>query len=133
MENETREQRTARILGLLKEKYPNAKALDLDGSGSHFVSEVEPAEDHPEYDRAIEVIFKSKPHKHLKMTQQYKILSGTLQLHIEKNTITLKPGDTYTVHPGLVHWAESSDECWLEIYSEPGWTPKDHIPVSIET
>lgn len=130
MRTETKEERAERILSLLKEKYPNANALDLDGSGQHFVSEVEPADEHPEWDRAIEVIIKSKPHKHHKMTQQYTILEGSLTLHVDNETIELKPGDTYTVKPGLVHWAESDGECWLEIYSEPGWTPEDHIPVA---
>ena len=128
---ETHEERAKRILNKLKEKYPDVNTIDLDGSGNHFVSEVEPATDHPEYDRAIEVIIKSQPHKHNKMKQWYTILSGTLQLHVGDETIELNQGDKYVVEPGLVHWAESTDECWLEIYSEPGWTKEDHIPVTI--
>lgn len=126
---ETSEERSKRILHELRRRYPNAKALDLDGSGNHFVSEIEPASEHPEWDRAIEVIFKSQPHKHLKMTQTYKILEGELTLHIEDEDVALKTGDTYVVKPNLVHWAESPTGCWLEIYSEPGWTAEDHIRV----
>lgn len=130
MQTETKEERSKRILSLLKEKYPNAKALDLDGSSNHFVSEVEPASEHPEYDRAIEVIFRSKPHKHIKMTQTYTMLSGALELHAGNKTVLLKQGDTYTIKPPTVHWGECKEgECWLEIYSTPGWTPEDHIPV----
>ncbi len=127
--NESTQQRTERILNELKEKYPNTAVYDLDGRGLHFLSEVEPVSDHPEYDRAIEVIISSKPHKHLKMTQYYKIIQGNLNLHIEDNLITLQPGDKYKVQPGIVHWAESDNECWVEIYSEPGWTKEDHIVV----
>ena len=94
--------------------------------------EVEPTKDHPEYDRAIEVILSSKPHKHLKMTQNYTILSGKLKLHIRgEQVVMLHPGDKYTIHPGNVHWAVGADECWVEIYSKPGWTKEDHILVEV--
>ena len=129
MEKETSKQRTDRILNQLKEKYPDAKAFDLNGRGKHFVCEVEPTKDHPEYDRAIEIIIKSQPHKHLKMTQYYTLLSGTLELHIGEKVVILRSGDKYMIPPGNVHWALSNDECWVEIYSKPGWTKEDHIPV----
>ena len=127
MQKETPQERSRRILAQLKEKYPDAEAFDLDGDGNHFVSEVEPSKNHPEYDKAIEVIIKSKPHKHLKTKQRYTILSGTLKLHVGNKVITLNEGDVHFVVPGIVHWAESDGECWLEIYSEPGWTSEDHI------
>ena len=126
---ESEEQRSERILKQLLLKYPGAKAFDLDGKGKHFVCEVEPTKDHPEFDRAIEVIISSQPHKHLKTTQTYTVIKGTLELHIEEEVVALSTGETYIVHPGKVHWAESNDECWVEIYSEPGWTAEDHIVV----
>jgi len=129
MKKETKKQRTARILKQLNNKYPGKKAWDLDGNGQHFACAIDPADDHPEYDTCIEVIIKSRPHKHMKMTQYYTITSGTLKLHVGDKTIKLNPGDKYTVQPGTVHWAESDKECWAEIYSEPGWTKEDHIPV----
>jgi len=128
---ETSKQRSKRIINQLKKKYPRSKAFDLDGRSKHFVCEIEPTKDHPEYDRAIEVIISSLPHKHLKMTQYYKILSGTLKLYLGKKIVTLKPGSKYTISPGNTHWAKSRDECWLEIYSKPGWTKEDHIPVKL--
>ncbi len=129
MKQETPQQRSSRILKLLNSKYPGKAAYDLDGRGMHFVCELEPVSDHPEYDRAIEVIIQSKPHKHLKMTQKYTVISGTMELHIGEKTITLKTGDKYTIYPGDVHWATSDDECLVELYSEPGWTKEDHIVV----
>ncbi|MEA2020263.1 MAG: cupin domain-containing protein [Patescibacteria group bacterium] len=133
MKKETKEQRSKRILNQLRTKYPGKKAFDLDGRGKHFACEIEPTEKHPEYDRAIEVIISSKPHKHLKTTNYYTVISGTLELYVEDETIILEPGDKYMVEPGKVHWAKSRDgeECWAEIYSEPGWTKEDHIPVEI--
>lgn len=131
MKEETIRQRSKRILNQLKSRYPGKKAFDLDGQGKHFVCEIEPTEDHPEYDRAVEVIISSKPHKHLKMTQYYTILFGTLQLYVNNKKIKLHSGDKYTVPPDNIHWAESKDECWLEIYSKPGWIKEDHIPIDL--
>ena len=119
------------MLQALRERYPEAHAFDLDGTGNHFVSEIEPAADHPEYDRAVEVISKSKPHKHIKTTQRYTVLEGSLKLYIDGEMVDLEEGNAFTVEPGVVHWAESDDECWVEIYSEPGWTSEDHISVEV--
>ena len=124
-------QRSSRILRQLRMRYPGKSTFDLDGRGLHFVCEIEPTEDHLEYDRAVEVILLSKPHKHLMMTQHYTILSGTLKLHVNEKMIMLNPGDTYTIKPSVVHWTKSDDECWVEIYSTPGWTKEDHILVDL--
>lgn len=131
MKKETARERSERVLGQLRMRYPGIKVYDLDGRGLHFVGEIEPVSEHPEYDRAIEVIILSKPHKHLKMTQYYTVLSGVLELHIGKKIVLLNRGDKYTIEPGNTHWAKGygDRECWVEIYSEPGWTLEDHIPV----
>lgn len=129
MKEETTVQRSERILNQLRSKYPGKATFDLDGRKEHFVCEIEPTKDHPQYDRAIEVIISSQPHKHLKMTQYYTILSGSLNLYLNGEKVILKQGDTYTIKPNVVHWANSDGECWLEIRSEPGWTKEDHITV----
>lgn len=127
--SETKQERVNRILSELKAKYPDKNPQDLDGRGEHFFCEIEPATEHPEYDRTIEVIISSKPHKHNKMTQTYTLLKGNLSLFTDGKENKLSEGDTYVVKPGEVHWATSENEAWLEIYSEPGWTPEDHIVV----
>lgn len=132
MKKETSKQRSKRIINQLKKKYPGKNSFDLDGRSKHFVCEIEPTKDHPEYDRAVEVIISSRPHKHLKMTQYYTIIQGILNLYLGKKAITLKATDKYTIPSGQAHWAKSRDECWLEIYSEPGWTKEDHIPASLK-
>lgn len=131
MKQETIQQRSERILRLLKEKFPQANAFAMDEEYNHFVSEVEPTKDHPEYDKAVEVIIKSKPHKHLKMRQNYKILSGSLKLYTGAKVTELNIGDTFTIFPGITHWAESDNEAWVEIVSHPGWTKEDHIPTKL--
>jgi mannose-6-phosphate isomerase-like protein (cupin superfamily) len=129
MNNETIDERTKRILALLQEKYPTKDSYDLDGRGLHFVCEVEPVSEHPEYDTAIEIIIKSKPHKHLKMTQRYTVITGSMVLHVEDEAIQLKQGDKFVVTPGKTHWATSDGKSLVELYSVPGWTKEDHIRV----
>ena len=129
MNSETPAQRSLRILTQLNEKYPGKAAYDLDGRGLHFVCEVEPVTEHPEYDRAVEVMISTRPHKHLKMTQYYTVLSGRIELHLGDEIIQLNAGDKYIIKPGTVHWARSDNEAWVELYSEPGWTKEDHLIV----
>lgn len=127
--DETSQARSQRIIAQLQKKYPNTKCFDLDGRGLHFLSEVKPTQDHPEYDLAVEVIILSKPHKHKKTTQKYTIMSGDIELHVDDEVVHLFPGNEYTIAPGVVHWAKSENESWVEIYSTPGWTAEDHITV----
>ena len=129
MSSETAEQRSDRILRLLTSSYPGRRCYDINGHGTHFVCELELAADHPEYDLALEVIISSNPHKHKRATQQYKVLTGTLELHVDDASILLHEGDAYTVKPEAVHWATSEDEALVEIRSTPGWTPEDHLRV----
>lgn len=126
---ETTEELTERILGELKVKYPGKNAYDLDGRGMHFCCEIDPVTKHPDWDRCIEVLILSKPHKHLKTKQWYTVLKGNLTLHVNDETFHLKVGDKHTINPGEAHWAESEDESWAELYSEPGWTKEEHIRV----
>ena len=125
--HESSQQRAERIINSLKSKYPGKNSFDLDGRCMHFVCEVEPVDEHPQYDRAVEVIILSKPHKHFKMTQFYTILKGNLELHLNDKVFNLKEGEKYSIVPNTVHWAKSYNECWVEIYSKPGWTKADHI------
>lgn len=129
MQYESVEDSQKRVLALLNEKYPGKDAYDLDGRGLHFVCEVEPVSEHPEYDTAVEVIIKSKKHKHNVMTQRYRVLEGSMTLYVEDEAIELNTGDTYVVLPGKVHWAESDGKSLVELYSVPGWTKEDHIVV----
>ena len=96
MSNETATQRADRILRLLRSSYPGKHCYDVDGRGMHFVCEVEPVAEHPGYDKAVEVIIRSTPHKHERTTQRYRVLSGTLELHVNDASILLQAGDTYT-------------------------------------
>ncbi|MFA6501866.1 MAG: cupin domain-containing protein [Parachlamydiales bacterium] len=116
-----------RIIDDLKIKYPSRNIIKNDESNStEILCEIDPSKDHPDYSNAVAIIDKSKPHVHRKTTETYKIIKGKLILHIGDQSKELNEGDTYTIEPGNVHWAEGN-ETWVECYSEPGWTFEDHI------
>jgi mannose-6-phosphate isomerase-like protein (cupin superfamily) len=93
----------------------------------HFVCELEPVADHSGYDRAVEVIIATAPHKHKRTTQRYTVLRETLELHVNDASILLREGDTYTIELQAAHWATSEDQAVVEICSKPAWTPEDHL------
>jgi hypothetical protein len=86
---ETTTERAERILGALRSAYPGKRCYDIDGRALHFVCEVEPVLDHPGYDKAVEVIISSSPHKHTRTTQRYTVLSGILELHLDDASVRL--------------------------------------------
>src|SRR5690349_20640534 len=99
MSDETPALRADRILSRLRSSYPGKRCYDVDGRATHFVCEVEPVDEQSGYDKAVEVIITSSPHKHERTPQRYKVLKGTLELHLNAASILLHKGDTYTVEP----------------------------------
>ncbi len=116
-----------KIISELKNKYPGKSIYSVpDENPTEILCEVEPSSDHPEYSNAVAIIDKSKPHIHHKTAETYKVIKGKLLLHIGDQSKELNEGDTYTIEPGNIHWAEGN-ETWVECYSEPGWVFEDHI------
>lgn len=116
-----------KIISQLENKYPGKSIYSIpDESPTEMLCEVDPSSDHPEYSNAVAIIDKSKPHIHQKTTETYKVIKGKLTLHIGDQSKELNIGDTHTIEPGNIHWAEGN-ETWVECYSKPGWTLEDHI------
>lgn len=115
------------VINQLKEKYPGKNIIALpENKPTEILCEVDPTSEHPEYSNAVAIIDKSKPHTHHKTAETYKVIKGKLILHVGEKSKELNVGDTHTIKPGNVHWAEGN-ETWVECYSEPGWTFEDHI------
>lgn len=115
------------IINKLKEKYPGKKIIkNKEEKPTEIICEVEPASQHPQYSLAVAVVDKIAPHVHHRSTETYRIIRGELQLFIDSKKHQLKKGEQITIQPNQVHWGEGR-EVWLECYSKPGWTPKDHI------
>lgn len=111
-----------------EKSYPGKSIFEnsVDGVVSEMICEVEPTTDHASWSLAIAVIDKSEKHHHKKTTETYKVVKGQLKLYVDNEVIELSEGDTHTIQPGQVHWAEG-DETWVECRSEPGWRIEDHM------
>ncbi|MDP1722904.1 MAG: cupin domain-containing protein [Candidatus Gottesmanbacteria bacterium] len=119
------------VISKLGKLYPGKtiiKNLDNNGIVTEIICETEPTQDHPEYSEAIAVIDNSVMHFHKKLNETYTILKGQLTVVTDVKLINLKKGDSITMQPGTVH-ANIGKETWCRVYSKPGWTLGDHIPL----
>ncbi|MDA1079803.1 MAG: alpha/beta fold hydrolase [bacterium] len=125
--------REERIIEAFRAQHPYKATVEIPSLfPTEFLCEVESTSEHPEYSKALVVIDKSAPHKHLKTTETYKVLKGSLLLHKDDTKILLGEGDELTINPGEIHWAEGH-ETLIECYSRPGWTREDHVLEESET
>ena len=80
---------------------------------------------------ALAVIWRSTPHKHYVTVETYEVRSGTLVVHVDDVTHEMNAGDSFTIQPEEVHWAECHDEEGSEVLvtATPPWSQEDHILV----
>lgn len=119
----------SKVLKQLSIKYPKKKIIkNINQSGvvCEILCEIEPASSHPEYSLAIAVIDHSPLHIHKNTTEKYKILKGSLRIFKGFKEYNLRSGNEIVIEPGEIH-SSIGRETWIEAYSEPGWTIKDHI------
>jgi mannose-6-phosphate isomerase-like protein (cupin superfamily) len=77
---------------------------------------------------AVAVIERSLPHFHVKMTEVYRVLRGTLYVACGGKGHVLRKDESMTIAPGQVHSARSAGEpVWIEVESVPAWSPDDHF------
>jgi quercetin dioxygenase-like cupin family protein len=119
------------VIKELEEKYPGKRIVCLpESSPSEIICEFDPPEDHPEWSMALAVIDKSQPHFHRKMTEVYSVVRGELKLFVGNEEYTMYEGQSWTILPGQVHWAEG-DATWVEVYASPAWCQEDHILATV--
>jgi len=110
----------ARIIKELSQKYPGRKIIKNNKENTtEIICEIEPG-------FAIAVIDKSEPHFHKKTTEVYEVIKGEISIYKDKRGYKLKKGRKLTIKPKEIHYA-IGNETWVKVYSEPAWTPKDHI------
>jgi quercetin dioxygenase-like cupin family protein len=120
---------TKKIIATFTNMYPGRVIVkNPERNPTEILCEVEPTSKHPDYSVAIAVINKSQPHSHKIVPEIYTVIRGKLTLHVNEESIELNRGESHTVEPGSVHWAEG-DETWIECLARPGWTPDDHFIV----
>ena len=77
---------------------------------------------------AVAVIDRSQPHFHLTMRETYRVLRGTLYVAYAGVGHVLDEGETFTIDPGGIHYARAAGKpAWIEVTSEPPWSPEDHF------
>lgn len=117
---------TTAVIAQLREEFPGKTIVCL--------PEDNPTEIIVELDRngvedcsvAVAVIDRSAPHYHRMLTETYEVQEGVLYLQVEGMLHVLNPGDTFTIHPGQVHWAEGK-ATRIIVTCTPPWRPDDHI------
>lgn len=111
----------------LQTEYLGKKIVKLpEDNPTEIVCEVEPASEHPDYSVAVAIIDESASHIHQRSTETYEVLEGKANLIVEGRSVEMKPGQTYSIKPGTLHWA-TADSAWVKITSHPGWTEDDHL------
>lgn len=118
---------TAQVVKELEEKYPGKKIIKNDKDNpTEIICEIEPASDHPEWSKAIAVIDQSIAHYHIKATEHYTIIKGTLTLIVEgEKNYRLPEGQSFIIHQ-MEHHSAKGDSTWVEVQSTPGWKIEDH-------
>lgn len=119
------------VIAQLQAQYPGKTIIQNPSQNpTEIICEIEPAADHADYSVAISVIDKSKPHHHDITEETYEVIKGRLVLFTDDQSHTLFPGDSYTIKPGIHHYA-TGDETWTKTTARPGWTPKDHLLANV--
>ena len=117
------------IIDSFKKTFPGKRIVCIpEHNPSEIICEIDPSSLHPSYSKAFAAIKRSRPHYHKIARETYKVKEGVLKLHIDSDTLTLMPGESHTVLPLQVHFAEG-DFTIVDVYSEYGWTPEDHYLV----
>jgi mannose-6-phosphate isomerase-like protein (cupin superfamily) len=115
------------IVARLAREFPQAAIKQIPPEDPlEIVVELPRSADTPGESTAIAVIERSVPHVHHKTVERYEIQEGVLKLHLEDTVLMLGPGESVTIQPGQVHWAEGQPTRLL-VTSWPPWTPEDHI------
>lgn len=122
---------TKEVVTELTDRFPGKNIVKIPPvAPKEIICEIEPSAEHEEYSVAVAVIESSKPHHHERSTETYRVLGGSMILFINDQEIALTRGEKYVVKPGNVHsvLSEPLDKpVWVEVTSEPGWHPEDHI------
>ncbi len=109
-----------KVIKELSQKYPGKKIIkNKEGNPTEIICEIEPG-------LAVAVIDKSITHYHKKATEVYEIMRGDLIAYKDGKEYKLGEGEKLTIKPDEVHYAVGN-ETWVKVFSEPPWTPEDHI------
>lgn len=90
------------------------------------IYEIITADDNTGFGIALADIKKSDPHFHRKTVEVYTLISGKLVVHLgDHKVVLLSRGDTVTIPPCTIHWAEGDGRILVETI--PAWIFEDHV------
>ncbi len=113
------EAQISRLRVELLDLYPGAN-IKIAPDGAEMVAEIDGK-------HAVAVIERSVPHFHSKTTEWYRGLKGVLHVACGGKGHVLRPGDSVTIEPGMIHFARAMGEpAWIEVLCEPDWTLEDY-------
>ena len=78
--------------------------------------------------KAVAVIDFARPHFHKKNSEIYEVIRGELVVYLQGETMILRKGQRVKIKPMSIHSAVGR-ETWINVYSDPGWSIKDHFLV----
>ncbi|MDP2860205.1 MAG: hypothetical protein Q8N98_00665 [bacterium] len=118
-----------KVIAQLKRRYPSKNIVITDPKDpTEIICEIEPTEFHPTRSTAVAVVDKIRPHYHLKLTEVYEVIRGTLTIHLGGKMYIVHKNEKIEIKPNTIHWAEGDETCFFA-HSRPGWIPEDHILV----
>lgn len=116
----------------LRRKFPHATILSNGGEDTtELICEVESVFEHSEFNRIVAVIDRIPGNFNRRSKLTWRVLEGTLNLfpHGQRQILTI--GESYTIEPYVLYWAEG-DATWVEIRATPAWTIDDRRVVGPE-
>ncbi len=114
-----------KVIAKLKKLYPGKNIIvNSPEFPLEIVCEIDPISQ----TRAVAVIDFARPHFHKKNTEIYEVIRGELVVYLQGETMILHKGERIEIKPNSVHSAVGK-ETWINVYSDPGWSLKDHILV----
>ena len=119
-----------KVISDLHKQYPILKPISIPSENpTEMIWEVDPTSLHTDSSIAVAAIDISEEHYHIKSKETYRVKKGALQLWVNGMPEVLNEGETYTIQPPALHYAEGIDGevAVVEVESHPGWTPEDHI------
>ena len=119
----------SKVIKELKQQYPGKTIILIpEDNPTEILCEIDPSVKHLGFSVAISVVDKSAAHSHKIATEKYEVIKGTLTVYKDGEKFVLQNGETLTIWPNEVHYAQGN-ETWIKTTSRPGWTPEDIISI----
>jgi len=116
----------------LKAKYPGKKIVaNSSDKPTEIICEIEKPTGDNQASVQVAVIDEAVKHVHQDTTEIYEVLNGELIITKDSKTYTMKPGESFAVHPNEEHSIEGHTT-WVKVTSIPSWSDERHVVIEDE-